>query len=127
MAADAISGREGVVYRAHHDMLHRPTAVKLLHVDKTDEQAIARFEREVQLTSQLTHPNTIAIYDYGLTPEGVFYYAMEYLDGISLDTSASQNMVGRALGGRSVRRRHCSGLARHHRDDRRKIGRAGPN
>ena len=39
----------------------------------------------MQLTSQLTHPNTIAIYDYGRTPEGLFYYAMEYLDGINLE------------------------------------------
>ena len=38
----------------------------------------------MQLTSQLSHPNTIAIYDYGRTPEGIFYYAMEYLEGIDL-------------------------------------------
>jgi eukaryotic-like serine/threonine-protein kinase len=76
----------GVVYRAHHDMLQRPTAVKLLDVERTNPESISRFEREVRLTAQLTHPNTIIIYDYGRTAEGVFYYAMEHLEGINLET-----------------------------------------
>jgi hypothetical protein len=77
-------GGMGKVYKARHALLKRPTAVKLLNPDMVSPETLARFEREVQTTSQLTHPNTIEIYDYGHTPEGIFYYAMEYLPGVSL-------------------------------------------
>ena len=77
--------RASMAMRSRHALLRRPTAVKLLPPGKAGEHGLERFEREVQLTSILTHPNTVAVYDYGRTPDGIFYYAMEYLEGMNLD------------------------------------------
>ncbi len=107
-------GANGMVYRARHSLLRRPVAVKLLSPELTNESAVARFEHEVQMTSQLTHPNTVAIYDYGRTPEGLFYYAMEYLSGINLDQLVRRcgpQPEGRVI---HVLRQVCGSLAEAH-------------
>ncbi len=77
-------GGMGRVYLAEHAFLCRQSAIKVLTNGATDLSILSRFEREVQLASQLTHPNTIAIYDFGRNKDGVFYYAMEYINGAHL-------------------------------------------
>ena len=78
-------GGMGEVYVAQHNRMVRPSAVKVLRPSAAfDVDALARFEREVQVSSSLTHPNTITIYDYGRATSGTFYYAMEYLEGLDL-------------------------------------------
>jgi serine/threonine-protein kinase len=77
-------GGMGSVYRASHAMLKRATAIKVISTERAGETAVARFEREAVATSRLTHPNNVAIYDFGRTRGGVFYYAMELIDGEDL-------------------------------------------
>lgn len=78
-------GGMGQVFLAWHTVIRRPCAVKILHASQGEQQtAVARFEREVQLSAALTHPNTITIHDYGRTEDDQFYYVMEYLAGLDL-------------------------------------------
>jgi serine/threonine protein kinase len=86
----------------------------MLNTDNVTEDSLARFEREVQLTSRLYHPNTIAVYDYGRTSEGVFYYAMEFLEGINLEDLVKKCgplPEGRVIG---ILQQVCGSLAEAH-------------
>jgi len=79
------SGGMGEVYLADHQLLKRPSAIKLIRPGyDTDATALARFELEVQATAKLSHWNTVEIFDYGRADDGTFYYVMEYLPGMSL-------------------------------------------
>ena len=77
-------GGMATVHRAVHALLKRPTAIKILKPHLATDELIARFEREVQLASRLEHPATVEIFDYGRTRDGAFYFAMEYIDGLTL-------------------------------------------
>jgi len=78
-------GGMGEVYLGEHEMMKRPCAIKMIRTEKAgDPKTLARFEREVQTTARLSHWNNIAIYDYGRTDDGTFYYVMEYLRGMDL-------------------------------------------
>lgn len=78
------SGGMGTVYRARHALLRRPAAIKVLSRGVATEIGQKRFEREVQLSAKLGHPNTISIFDYGRTRDGTLYYVMEHVEGLDL-------------------------------------------
>ncbi|HEV7998841.1 MAG TPA: serine/threonine-protein kinase [Planctomycetaceae bacterium] len=79
-------GGMGEVYLAEHTLLKRPCALKRIRPGHdTDPVTLARFEREVRATAELSHPHTVEIYDYGRSGDGTFYYVMELLWGLTFD------------------------------------------
>lgn len=108
-------GGMGQVFLAEHQLLRRPCAIKLIHpTHAADPIALARFEREVRSTAMLRHWNTIDIYDYGCTEDGIFYYVMEYLKGFNLSQIVSSG--GRLPPGRAIYllRQVCNALRESH-------------
>jgi serine/threonine protein kinase len=82
-------GGMGEVWRARHQHLARPVALKLVRVgldDHPEERQLAwkRFEREAQTTARLQSPNTVKLFDYGVSDSGDFYFVMELLRGLDL-------------------------------------------
>ena len=95
------TGGMGEVYLAEHRLLKRMCAIKLIDADRAGDSGMKnRFEREVNVTATLTHPNTVEVYDYGTTSTGRFFYAMEYLNGLNLQQFV--NRFGPMSPGRTV-------------------------
>lgn len=108
-------GGMGEVYLAEHQLLRRPSVIKLVRPDRAaDPRMLKRFEREVRLMSTLTHWNTVQVFDYGHTPDGTFYYVMEYLPGLNLHELVERH--GPLPPGRAVYllRQVCRGLREAH-------------
>jgi serine/threonine-protein kinase len=75
-------GGMGQVYLAEHVKMGRRSAIKVMNpVMVHDPDAVARFNREASNASRITHPNVCAIYDFGETPDGLIYLAMEFIEG----------------------------------------------
>jgi len=86
-------GGMGEVYRASHQMLARPAAVKLIRSEvlvKSDPEharvMVERFRREAQASASLRSPHTINLYDFGVASDGTFFLVMEMLEGLDLET-----------------------------------------
>jgi eukaryotic-like serine/threonine-protein kinase len=113
-------GGMGEVWKAEHQMLARPAAIKLL--SKSAGKASTggsgpeqqRLEREVQATAQLRSPHTVEVYDYGLTEDGRFYYVMELLDGLDLEQLVARHGPMPAERAIHVLRQACHSLAEAH-------------
>lgn len=117
-------GGMGQVWIAAHSTLRRNVAVKVMRGERVRDPilAAARFEREVRATTELTHPNTVRIYDYGVTEDGLSYYAMELLAGHNLrhavaregPFAATRAIHIAAQAARSLAEAHAHGII--HRD-----------
>jgi serine/threonine-protein kinase len=86
-------GGMGEVWRAKHKLLARDAAIKLIRPDvlagvnaRQENMMRKRFEREARATASLMSPHTVALYDFGRTKDNLYYYVMELLDGIDLQT-----------------------------------------
>ena len=68
----------GEVYLAEHKLMRRPCAIKVIRPERaSDQKNVERFAQEVQAAARLSHWNTVEVYDYGKSEDGVFFFVME--------------------------------------------------
>ncbi len=108
------TGGMGVVFRAKHRNLGRPTALKVLRHDRQDPDDLLRFDREARVAAALDSPHIVTIYDYGRTLDGEFFAAMQLLRGLTLYEVVARGgpqPIGRVL---CIMRQVCDALLSAH-------------
>ena len=109
------SGGMGRVHLAEHRALRRRCAVKLIHAEHLhDDALVTRFEREVQSLAALSHPNVVRVHDSGRTAEGTLWYAMELLEGATLEELVQRQGPMEPLRAVHVLRQLCDALLEAH-------------
>lgn len=109
------AGGMGEVWRAEHRLLARQAAIKLIRPEAdTGPDTHERFRREAQTLATLRSRNTIELFDYGITEDGTFFYVMELLDGMDLETLVARYGPQRPARVCSLLMQACSSLAEAH-------------
>jgi len=108
-------GGMGQVYLAEHVKMGRKSALKVMHPGMVkDVDAISRFNREAANASRISHPNVAAVYDFGETPDGVIFLAMEFVDGPPLTKIIEQSGALPATRAAEIVRQTAEALAQAH-------------
>lgn len=107
-------GGMGRVFEARHSLLRRRAAIKVVAQARASEEQLRRFDLEAKMTSELCHPNTVVVFDYGRTRSGDFYYAMEYVNGVDLDRLVRQYGAQPAARVRHLLVQACGSLSEAH-------------
>src|SRR6266511_2324994 len=109
-------GGMGTVYRASRLLIGDWAAVKVLHPDQmADPQAVERFRREAQTAARLKHPNVVAVYDFGVSSEGLNYQVMELAEGESLRSLVERQGTLAETSVAEIIRQVCAALDEAHR------------
>ena len=106
----------GIVYKARHKLMDRVVAIKMLKAHLvSDSMSVKRFQQEVKATGRLVHPHAITVYDFGISPDGLPYIVMDYLEGSSLSELIKKEDHVAVDRGIKIIMQACEALAHAHK------------